>query len=48
MIDDHIDAIVNLEILPLKDIQSLKLSVVADAINSGGSIAMPKLFEKLQ
>ena len=47
LIDDHIDAIVNLEILPLKDIQSLKLSVVADAINSGGSIAMPKLFEKL-
>ena len=47
LIDDHIDAIVNLEILPLKDIQSLKLSVVADAINSGGSIAMPKLFERL-
>jgi phosphomannomutase len=47
LIDDHIDAIVDLEILPLKDIQSLKLSVVADAINSGGSIAMPKLFEKL-
>jgi len=47
LIDDHIDAIVNLEILPLKDIQSLKLSVVADAINSGGGIALPKLFEKL-
>ena len=47
LIDDHIDAIVDLEILPLKDIQSLKLSVVADAINSGGSIAMPKLFDKL-
>jgi len=47
LIDNHIDAIINLEILPLKDIQSLKLSVVADAINSGGSIAMPKLFEKL-
>jgi len=47
LIDDHIDAIVNLEILPLKDIQSLKLSVVADAINSGGSIALPKLFERL-
>jgi len=47
LIDDHIDAIINLEILPLKDIQSLKLSVVADAINSGGSIALPKLFERL-
>ncbi len=47
LIDDHIDAIVNLEILPLKDIQSLKLFVVADAINSGGSIALPKLFERL-
>jgi len=47
LIDDHINAIVNLEILPLKDIQSLKLFVVADAINSGGSIALPKLFERL-
>jgi len=47
LIDDHIDAIVNLVILPLKHIQSLKLSVVADAINSGGSIAMPKLFDRL-
>ena len=47
LIDDHIDAIVNLEILPIDDIKSLRLSVVADAINSGGSIAMPKLFERL-
>ena len=47
LIDDHIDAIVNLEILPIDDIKSLRLSVVADAINSGGSIAIPKLFERL-
>ena len=47
LIDDHIDAIVNLEILPIDNIKSLRLSVVADAINSGGSIAMPKLFERL-
>ena len=48
LIDDHIDAIVDLEILPLKDIQSLKLSVVADAINSGGSIAMPNYLKSYQ
>ena len=36
-----------MKFIDVSDIQSLKLSVVADAINSGGSIAMPKLFEKL-
>ena len=47
LIDDHVDAIINLDILPLKEIQSLNLFIVADAINSGGSIAIPKLLDRL-
>ena len=47
LIDDHIEAIINLEILPLKRIKELNLYVVADAINCGGAIALPKLLEKL-
>ena len=47
LIDDHIEAIINLDILPLKEIKELNLYVVADAINSGGAIALPKLLEKL-
>ena len=47
LIDDHVDAILNLKILPLDEIRELKLSVSADAINSGGSIAIPKLFDRL-
>jgi phosphomannomutase len=45
--DDHVDAILNLKILPLEEIRELNLSVSADAINSGGSIAIPKLLDKL-
>ena len=48
LIDDHTDAIIKLNILPLKEIQKLNLFVVADAINSGGSIAIPKLLDKLK
>ena len=47
LIDDHVDAILNLKILPVKEIRDLNLSVSADAINSGGSIAIPKLLDKL-
>ena len=47
LIDDHVDAILNLKILPLDEIRKLKLSVSADAINSGGSIAIPKLLDRL-
>ena len=47
LIDDHIDAILNLDILPLEEIKELKLTVSADAINSGGSIAIPKLLDRL-
>ena len=45
--DDHVDAILNLKILPVKEIRDLNLSVSADAINSGGSIAIPKLLDRL-
>ena len=47
LIDDHVDAILNLKILPVKEIRDLNLSVSADAINSGGSIAIPKILDKL-
>ena len=47
LIDDHVDAILNLKILPVKEIKNLSLSVSADAINSGGSIAIPKLLDRL-
>ena len=47
LIDDHVEAILNLKILPLDEIRELKLSVSADAINSGGSIAIPKLLDRL-
>lgn len=47
LIDDHIDAILNLDILPLEEIKKLKLTVSADAINSGGSLAIPKLLDRL-
>ena len=47
LIDDHVDAILNLKILPIDEIRELKLSVSADAINSGGSIAIPKLLDRL-
>ena len=47
LIDDHVDAILNLDILPLEEIKELKLTVSADAINSGGSLAIPKLLDRL-
>lgn len=47
LINDHIEGIINLDILPLKKIKELDLFVVADVINSTGSIALPKLLEKL-
>ena len=40
LIDDHVEGIINLDILPLKKIKELDLFVVADAINSTGSIAL--------
>ena len=47
LIDDHVEAILNLKILPLKKIKKLNLSVTVDAINSGGSIAIPMLLDRL-
>ena len=47
LIDDHVDAILNLKILPVNEIKDLNLSVSVDAINSGGSIAIPKLLDRL-
>ena len=40
LINDHIEGIINLDILPLKKIKELDLFVVADVINSTGSIAL--------
>ena len=48
LIDEHIDAIINLNILPLQEIQKLDLFVIADTINSGGAVAIPKLLDKLK
>ncbi len=47
LIEDHINAIVNLEILPINDIKKLNINITADAINSGGAISIPKLLDKL-
>ena len=47
LIDDHVEAILNLKILPLKKIKKLNLSVTVDTINSGGSIAIPMLLDRL-
>ena len=47
LIDDHINAIVDLDILPINEIKKLNINITADAINSGGAISIPKLLEKL-
>ena len=47
LIEDHTNAIVNLEILPINDIKKLNINITADAINSGGAISIPKLLDKL-
>ena len=47
LIDDHINAIVDLDILPINEIKKLNMNITADAINSGGAISIPKLLEKL-
>ena len=47
MLDKHIDAVIN---YPLVDIELIKVadfSIVVDAINSSGAIAVPQLLEKL-
>ena len=46
LIVDHVNAILNLNLLPLDQIKELNLSITADVINSGGSIAIPKLLDR--
>ncbi|MDR2972346.1 MAG: phosphoglucosamine mutase [Bacteroidales bacterium] len=46
-IEDHIDEILKLEFVNVKAIRSACFSVVIDAINSTGGIAIPLLLEKL-
>jgi phosphomannomutase len=46
-IEDHIDAILKLELVDTKAIKNAHFSVVLDAVHSTGGIAIPKLLEKL-
>ncbi len=46
-IDDHIDAILKLDLVDPKAIKSAHFSVVLDAVHSTGGIAIPRLLEKL-
>lgn len=46
-IDDHIDAILKLDLVDVKAIKNAHFSVVIDAVNSTGGIALPKLLDKL-
>jgi len=46
-IDDHIDAILKLDLVDAKAIRSAHFSVVIDTVNSTGGIALPKLLDKL-
>ncbi len=46
-LEAHIDSIVNLPIIDVDAIKSAMLSVVVDAVNSTGGIAVPMLLEKL-
>ncbi|HPE40067.1 MAG TPA: phosphoglucosamine mutase [Bacteroidales bacterium] len=46
-IDDHIDAILKLDLIDMKAIRNAHFSVVIDAVNSTGGIALPKLLDKL-
>lgn len=46
-IEDHIDAILKLDLVDVKAIKNAHFSVVIDAVNSTGGIALPKLLDKL-
>ncbi|MBK7305258.1 MAG: phosphoglucosamine mutase [Saprospiraceae bacterium] len=46
-IEDHIRAILAIPYLPIEKIQSKKYHIVADCINSTGSLALPRLFDSL-
>jgi len=47
LIEDHVDEILNLDIIPVEKIRSMEIKIVVDAINSGGAIAIPLLLDKL-
>ena len=46
-LDKHIDRVLKLKILDLNKIRKRKFKVVVDAVNSSGSVIVPKLLEKL-
>jgi len=46
-IDDHINEILNLDLVDVEAIREAGFSVVFDAVNSTGGIAIPKLLEQL-
>ncbi len=46
-IDDHIDAILKLDLVDPKTIKAAHFSVILDAVHSTGGIAIPRLLEKL-
>lgn len=47
MCDYHISKVLELKILDIKKIRSRKFKVVVDAVNSSGSVIVPKLLKKL-
>ena len=47
LIEDHVDEILNLDIIPVEKIRSMDINIVVDGINSGGAIAIPLLLDKL-
>ncbi|MCL1851217.1 MAG: phosphoglucosamine mutase [Bacteroidetes bacterium] len=46
-IEDHIDEILKLDLVDIKAIQEADFSIVFDAVNSTGGLAIPALLEKL-
>ncbi len=46
-IDKHIEKVLKLKILNLRKIRGRKFKIVVDAVNSSGSVIVPKLLEKL-
>ena len=47
LIEDHVDEILKLDIIPVEKIRSMDIKIVVDGINSGGAIAIPLLLDKL-
>jgi len=46
-LDKHIDKVLMLKIIDIKIIKKRKFKIVVDAVNSSGSVIVPKLLEKL-